>query len=241
MIEPGPIAAPDLNEALDAVLDRPEFRWRARDWEQEVMDERAGSFLDALGKAVTRFFNWLEGWLQRLFGGANSGGSAPEMPGGGVDPALLAWVALAAALVVCLIAWLRNRRAQAAAVPGAAGVAAVDLSQEHLLASQLPEDEWLRLAREKQAAGETRLAVRAVFLAGLSFLGAHGRLRIARGKSNLDYLREYGRRGDTPEPARAAFGQNTRDFERVWYGDHASDGSLLDAMLRRYQTLRESA
>jgi hypothetical protein len=40
----------------------------------------------------------------------------------------------------------------------------IDLRSEEIVASQLPEDEWMRLAREQMSKGDTRLAVRALFL-----------------------------------------------------------------------------
>ena len=87
--------------------------------------------------------------------------------------------------------WLlaRGRRPPA---PGPAGAPAprIDLASEETLASQLPEDEWMRLAREQLEAGDSRLAVRALFLAILSSLGEQRLIDIDRAKSNLDYRNE---------------------------------------------------
>src|SRR5436190_21100441 len=64
----------------------------------------------------------------------------------------------------------------------------VNLESENVLASQLPENEWLLLAREKMEAGELRLALRALFLATLAHLGEKRLLQIGRSKSNGDYV-----------------------------------------------------
>ena len=42
------------------------------------------------------------------------------------------------------------------------------------MASQLPEDAWLKLAREMVEKGDLRLAVRAMYLAMLAHLGLAG-------------------------------------------------------------------
>ena len=104
-----------------------------------------------------------------------------------------------------------------------------DLPAEDLLATQLPEDEWLSLARRLAAAGERRLALRALYLSLLAGLGERGLLAIARHKSNRDYLQELRRRTrDRPELP-GAFGRSVGDFERVWYGAHPVDDGLLAA------------
>ena len=65
-----------------------------------------------------------------------------------------------------------------------------DLAAEDLLATQLPEDEWLSLARGLLASGERRLALRAFYLSLLAGLGERKLLVIARHKSNRDYLQD---------------------------------------------------
>ncbi|MEZ5434587.1 MAG: hypothetical protein R3F31_26160 [Verrucomicrobiales bacterium] len=74
------------------------------------------------------------------------------------------------------------------------GAGNVDLESEEIMASQLPENEWARLARERFQAGDFRLAVRAWFLATLSHLGDRGLVTVARWKSNRDYQIELGLR-----------------------------------------------
>ena len=112
-----------------------------------------------------------------------------------------------------------------------------DLATEDVLATQLPEDEWLSLARRLLAAGERRLALRAFYLSLLAGLGERKLLVIARHKSNRDYLQELRRRTrDRPELP-GAFGRSVGHFERVWYGSHPVDDGLLDA----FQADREQA
>jgi hypothetical protein len=132
--------------------------------------------------------------------------------------------ALAGLLVVMLI-WLawrmlspRSRKIAEARSPVVTSV----LDREDVTADQLPENEWLRLARELLAKGEIRLALRALFLGSLAGLAGRGLLVLARHKSNRDYERELGRRGMAAAEMARLFGENRRAFERVWYGGYVT-------------------
>ena len=87
-----------------------------------------------------------------------------------------------------------------------------DLNSEDVVASQLPEDEWLRLAREMMERGELRLAIRALYLATLAHLGLRELISIARHKSNRDYQRELLRRARAREDLQEAFGESVSIF-----------------------------
>lgn len=122
---------------------------------------------------------------------------------------------------------------------GVAGV--IDLSSEDIVASQLHEEEWLKLAREQIERGEERLAVRALFLATLAHLGERGLLKIARFKSNRDYRGELGLRARSLGALKLAFDENTTLFERVWYGMHSLGEGSVDFYLKNHETIvRES-
>jgi len=95
-----------------------------------------------------------------------------------------------------------------------------DIEAEETTADELPEDGWLTLARDLLERGEPRLALRALFLATLARLDGIQLIRIARFKSNRDYLRELERRARTEPDLRIAFLENMRLFESVWYGAH---------------------
>jgi len=92
------------------------------------------------------------------------------------------------------------------------------LADENVLASQLPEEEWLKLAREQADRGDLRLALRALYLAGLAHLAARELVSLARFKSNRDYQLEVTRRARAQLELRRAFEENVAEFDRVWYG-----------------------
>jgi hypothetical protein len=149
-------------------------------------------------------------------------------------------IVLVIALCVLLVRWYANRGKTPAPVAAAAPVA-VDLEDESVTADALPEDEWLRLAREKWASGDHRLAVRALFLGTLARLGETGLLAIASGKTNGIYLRELNRQSRAATALRVAFLENVGAFEATWYGDHPVDDVAFDQFSRNLETIRQHA
>ncbi len=121
----------------------------------------------------------------------------------------------------------------------------MNLSDESLTADQLPESSWRKLAEEWLAKGDCRLALRALYLAGLNYLGEHELISIRRWKSGLDYVRELERRARAkPEVAHEigpAFARNVAMFERGWYGSHAVDRATVEAFAAGLNEIRNHA
>jgi hypothetical protein len=116
---------------------------------------------------------------------------------------------------------------------------APDLSREDIQADEQPGDEWMRLALQYRREGNLRFAIRALYLSCLSNLAAAKLISIARGKSNLDYSREFQRRArrlppELPERLRLNVGL----FERSWYGSHSVTEEMLDQFEANLDFLR---
>jgi hypothetical protein len=107
-----------------------------------------------------------------------------------------------------------------------------------VLATALPEEEWLALARKHFAEGEGRLAVRALYLAGLAALGKQEVLTITAFKTNADYKAELWRRVRS-QPLVDAFTRNCFRFESTWYGLHEVSPELVEGCERDLSSLRE--
>ena len=184
----------------------------------------------------TAIGNWLDHWLGRFFKSRRDQDDHPsEERSSSLDPEtlrLLIYVIIAGLVgALGILAWrhLRGTRLGAADgkdAPTAAGPTP-DLTDEGVLASQLPEDEWLQLATRLLADGDRRLALRAFYLSVLAGLGERGLLAIARHKSNRDYQTELRRRARDRDEMQGAFARNVSRFERVWYGRHDADDRLL--------------
>lgn len=259
---PAPVSAPAasaaeevrLSQAIRDTLSQRDYQWRGRGAGAAAAsaDGVLGALKDALRSVrdgLRAFDRWLSDAgrrLRRLLGakpgGASSGG------GSGLDgDALRAFlvvagvVAGAGGLFFGVRAWCRRRRRVAPVLAGGAAVRAVDLADETTLASALPEDGWLELARVQREAGDPRLAVRAVFLATLAALGDRRLLEIGRGKSNRDYLHELRRRSVARRDVPEVFGRSVAVFERAWYGWHDVAPEWVSELLENHQRLTGNA
>jgi hypothetical protein len=235
------IPPPALDRSLDRVLEQREYNWRLSR-EKAGADESKGffaSFMDGLVDTLRRwskeavrwvieFVEWLR---EKVFGKRkttdDSGGSGLVWV---TSLQLLIVVLLAAAAAVAGVLFYRawRRRGGGAEVASEAVVPMPDLADEGVVANQLPEDEWLRLARELMGRGEWRLALRALYLAGLAHLAQRDMISVAKFKSNRDYERELGRRARALPELQAAFAENVWHFDRAWYGLHEVNRQTLE-------------
>jgi hypothetical protein len=170
--------------------------------------------------------------------------NAPSDPAAGGDPAetlrrwmyaLLAAMACAAALLV-YSALRRRRPKESAAIAEAPAIP--DLAAEDISAAQLPEDGWRGMAREFLDRGEYRLALRALYLAGLAFLADRQLILIHRGKTNRDYQKELERRARALPELQAVFGQSIALFESGWYGRREVDRESIAAFAADLDRMR---
>lgn len=233
---PGSLPDKELDQSIRDVLQGSEYQWRLpRDtgangdasWLGAILrsiGEWFDAMLDAIGRFIGSIWDWFFGGGGEDVSGSTAGGSA--------------WIAampkLVIALVVLLVAaliWMLWKNLQQSRQTIAADAEAVppeiNLESENVLATQLPENEWLRLAREKMEAGELRLALRALFLATLAHLGEKRLLLISRSKSNGDYVRELNWRARGRGELSDGFTQQVRTFDRVWYGWHDVSQELM--------------
>ncbi|HXR04202.1 MAG TPA: hypothetical protein VN836_05795, partial [Verrucomicrobiae bacterium] len=115
---------------------------------------------------------------------------------------------------------------------------APDIRDENVGADQLPEDGWTKLGRELLERGELRLAMRAFYLASLSYLAGRNLISIARFKSNRDYERELRRRGHSFPDLQVVFGDNLTSFERIWYGLHEVNQELVNRFVANVERMK---
>lgn len=253
---PAAVSAPNLGRSIDEVLRRPEFAWRTPRAADPSQTGALDSFFDRLGRQLKKCRDVLRRWFGGIFKKIGDWlwprdkTKHPELhlsgPDAGTLRALLIGVIVVLAAGLALLAWrqlrgVRSGVAEGSAAPGAAGPAP-DLTDDGVLATQLPEDEWLALARRLVESGNHRLALRAFYLSILAALGERGLLAIARHKSNRDYVLELRRRArDRSDEVPVAFARNVHRFERVWYGEHdADDGLLADFQADRARVLTAS-
>jgi hypothetical protein len=163
-------------------------------------------------------------------------------------PLLEIWIGLVAiALVVAAVAALMAGRRKKAirAQPVKLAAAPIDIADESVTADQRPESSWLQLAEELLAKGDCRLALRALYLAGLHYLSEKDLVSIRRWKSGQDYRRELQRRARALALVDAnltpAFARNLFLFERGWYGRHTVDRADVEAFAQGWEEIRRYA
>jgi hypothetical protein len=235
----------DLRQKIDQVLQEQPYQWRqppalAKEqnafvrWTDNLMAHIRGAI-----QSVRRGLSRVIDWLRDLFGS----GAAPRP--GGTPPTIglraVSWVvivALAGALIVLLLrsGALRSRRLDAPALP--AGPSPVDLEDPSVLASQLPENEWIAMAQDFRGRGEYRMALRAYFLASLAFLASKELLAVGRAKTNLDYLREVRRRARAVSGLDGLFAEGVLSFEGAWYGLHEVSEAEVAGFAHKFERMR---
>lgn len=240
----------ELDARIKDVLSGSEFQWR---FPREGGPKREESWLSA---TVKEFTHWLDGlvkdiarWIGRLLDKLFKSDKNDHKINSGDGAWLSALEPLVYTLIIAIVlflaivlvrTWLKSRNArETVSVPEAAPE--VNLENENVLATQLPENEWLRLAREKMQAGELRLALRALFLATLAHLGEKRLIAVGRSKSNGDYVRELGWRARDRRDLSSGFTDQVRTFDRVWYGRHEVDAALLDSFERQHEQILSHA
>ncbi|MCI0421976.1 MAG: hypothetical protein L0387_35470 [Acidobacteria bacterium] len=239
------ITPEQLDQSIEQVLAGREYRWRLPREQQPRAQESwlAGSFRNLTLKVR----NWMRAfreWFDRLFRPLQpepSGGPSKSSWLGSLQPLLLGCI-FVLLLALAFLFWQRwrERRRKLVEAVGEAVASVPDLTQENVAANQLPEEGWLAIAGEFISQGEPRLALRALYFAGLANLEHCHLLTIARHKSNLDYLRELGRRAHAHPGLQPIFRENVAAFERVWYGFHEASletVTLFRANLERIRAL----
>jgi hypothetical protein len=220
------IAPGDLNRSIQQVMQAPEYDWRLpkasagpdSPW-LSGLDRLITSIRHAVSVVVDGAGNILRRIFESLF--PRSSGNRPGAPpGGGLNWTVIALIALVVA-AGGLFAWQRSRwrrpptKPQAPQLPQTIKLDAPDLTPD-----LLPEDRWVELAEACLVEGNYRLALRALYLACLAWLGRRQYLGIHAAKTNRDYAAEFNRRTRELPVARDLFAGSVARFERAWYGLH---------------------
>lgn len=250
--EPPPprVESAELSGAVDRVLQKREYAWRLPRTAGEA--EKKGwftQFFEGLWKKLTKtvktIWKWLgDTWdrLRKTFDREPKPRDLSERGGSFNWTGTARWtliILIGALLIVVGLLFWKWRQGRQAEIAVAEPLAAVpDLTQENVTADQLPEDGWLQLARELMDRGELRLALRALYLAGLAHLGRRELIAIARHKSNRDYDRELRRRARGNADLLSAFDANLLTFEASWYGEHLVTSETLGGFSQNLERIR---
>jgi hypothetical protein len=244
--QPLATTAEELDRSIGETITKPEFSWRmSRDEAGNEAGKKTPNafdrFLSRAYHAITTWWRDLLDWLDRLLPRPSGPISSSDNSGGIFSRGVLeiALAVLCAVLLIFLAKRVRDRIVQSRQAPVSPPLPrAIDLTQESVTADQLPEDEWLKLALDMIEQREWRLAMRALFLAGLAHLSRQGVIALARHKSNREYQMELRRRVPAQSALQEAFARNLREVERAWYGEHEVDAVLLETFQHNLEIIR---
>lgn len=245
------VQAPDLSQSIERTLSQPEFAWRLprdkvesleKGWLRQFMEDTVEAVKNAINavvefgvKVYRKVKQFLDRWIKP---GKDSEDSGSMDWQSGVQLLVFVLLAIVACVLAVLLIRAWRQRSKRPVVLAQAVAAAPDLTDENTTADQLPEDDWLKLARELAGRGELRLAVRAMYLASLAHLGRRELVVIARFKSNRDYELELRRRARAWPELQGAFAENVGSFDRAWYGMHEVNADALQRFESNIQRIR---
>ena len=245
------VSPAELDMALDRELQARRYVWRMpRERLEGTAREQGplGLFMQAIRDTLIEWAKTVRSWLRKLGDWLDKimPDRSPEEPrdSSSIGAALrfVLYLLLGAILLVAgvmLYRMWKRRGLQSLEVVAEAMEAEIDIEDEDTTADGLPEEGWLKLAKDLPEKGELRLAVRAVFLATLSHLGEREFVNIARFKSNLDYRRELGLRAHAQPEILETFSRSVTIYEAVWYGLHEARQELFDRIVANQERLRE--
>jgi len=247
------VSPPELDKALDQELQRREYAWRLpREKPAESGPGIISSIMQYIAETLRNWFapiaRWLRkiyDWIRNLWPKFEPKDSSPRNLWTISGPIMLTLYILLAALlsVSGVLLWriLKRRAAKGPILISQPVAATPNIEDENTIADQLPEEGWLKMARELSEKGQYRLAMRAVFLGTLAFLGHCEFIYIARFKSNLDYMRELMRRAHANPGVLDTFSNSVSIYEAIWYGMHEATKELLDNVIANQEKLRACA
>jgi uncharacterized membrane protein len=236
-----------LSRAVEQAAKSADYAWLRAHKSSKANDDtfisRLDRDIDDVFKTVGSWFSGVKNWWKRMWERSRPEASSEPAAGKPVSSDVL-WLLYSLATLVLVAAVIVVWRSRVKPVEPSAIATSLtptpDLNKETLLASDLPEEEWLRMARELLAKGELRLAVRAMHLSNLSYLGSQQFIRIAKSKSNSIYEREIRLRPRGGEVS-APFVQSNRSFERVWYGFHEVTAESIEVFQQNVEAIRQYA
>jgi hypothetical protein len=228
-----------LDRSIDEVIQKREYSWRLpRETAPKKVSsekERKDSFLvktlKSLGAGLKSVFRWIDDffkWLDQQSRRPKTSGLGGFHLGAAIKPLLFVLILLLIGVLVWLVVRVWKRRGPAEEIVAEAIAPVPNVADESVGAEQLPDEGWVRLARDLLQRGELRLALRAFYLASLAALAGRNLITLAKFKSNRDYERELLRRSHALHEVPRVFSENVAVFERSWYGLHEVTPELLD-------------
>ncbi len=219
------INAQKLDASVEKVLDQREYAWRLPRHHDDSKPGFLENIFAPIGRGFRALVRWIGELLGRLFRSDQSTSPGKPSPFPGVRWTFIVLLAVFAVVVSFAIVRLTRRRDRSGNQGHAQVPRPIGLDDDRVSAADLPEEQWIALGRECVTRGDYRRALRAFYLANLSWLGRRDLLTIAPFKSNRDYRRELRRRASS-EPLQEA-------FSRTFWRSNAPGMAFMRSMPNR--------
>jgi hypothetical protein len=230
------VSSAELDHSISEIIQQRQYNWRMpreKIRREEVRDKGVLAVLvEGIGDTLKSWFKTVIGWLERLTQQMDKVLRKLIQDHSEESQSGIQWTTFIKSLTVFLLVLLigtlvvlfwrmwQRRRKQDIEVSGKPISAEPDLTDERIVADELPADRWLLLAQELMEKGDLRSALRALYLASLVALAQHELITIAKFKSNCDYEQELNRRARERPDLLEAFAENVTLFDRAWYGKY---------------------
>ena len=233
----------ELNQNIEKVLSKTEYEWRRPRIANDDLNQTDGflqSMIEAFRDAMRSFSKWFMDLFRKLFDSKEQNMERPPsmnwFSSNQLATALLVLVVIL--LIILVVLLLKNRKESKADLELEPAADSIDLRQEDMIATSLPDDEWFQMGHSLLEKGDFRLAIRAYFLSTLSLLGQKEILHIASFKSNAEYRRELNQRAQSypllPEPFQA----NIALYEQVWFGLYQVTETMVESFLENHSRIK---
>ncbi len=246
------VSARELDGAIDRVMRSPEYTWRMPRMRPPATGHGAlHAFLAPVVKALRAGWRYVEkgllrllAWVVDFINGMLPAGRQEE--GGDKRWTSLSRVLIIAPLaammaLIAFLGWRAWKGRKVRAVPAAGTDPTLpDITKAEVDARALPEEGWLAMAREMALKGESRLALRALFLATLAFLAYEDLISLAPHKSDREYERELHLRSHARPYVPSVFAENRVIFERAWYGVHEVTPAIMERFSGNMERMRDN-
>jgi hypothetical protein len=236
------LSSGELDRAVTRALRRDEFEWQRT----RQAPDTGNPFVDRISRDLDKAIHQVRSWISAVRNAirkmmASPKAAADHSPDRRAGLRLAWWMcAIAAAIVLAMLFVLFRGRVGLPSTPEAgASPDRPDIMNDQTVATDLPDDEWLRLAREYLSNGEFRLAIRSMYLANVAYLGSRQLIAVQKSKSNGIYEREL-RVRTRASALTAAFAAANRSYERVWYGLHDVTPDLIAGFEHNVEIIRHA-
>lgn len=235
-----------LTKAISEVSKGNLYRWRYKN--QKNRNEKKGLVLQMIddllktlrdwlkpaGKFMEKIFNRIDDFFKKLFSSGEKNAKKPtESIWADLWPNLLILLTVFIFLLgVTYLFWQHRKdkitviRAPKKKIP--------DLMEKDIDATELKEEDWLKLGEDLKDRGELILALRSTFLAMLSFFHRKKYIVFERYKTNYNYLSEVAINSRNNPDLLSGFRDCIEIFERSWYGRHPVTTDIFERF-KEYQ------